>query len=69
VAVSFIGGENHQLSQVTDKLYHIMCTSPSSRFELTTSVVIGTACIGSCKSNYHSITAMTAPRVIGRFYR
>jgi hypothetical protein len=39
------------LSQVTDKLYHIMLyTSPWSRFELTTSAVIGTDCIGSCKS-------------------
>jgi len=48
------------LSQVTDKLYHIMlCTSPWSRFELTTSVVIDTNCIGSCKSNYHTITATT----------
>jgi hypothetical protein len=45
------------LSQVTDKLYHIMLyTSPWSRFELTTSVVIGTDCIGSRKSNYHTIT-------------
>ena len=26
------------------------------RFELTTSVVIGTDCIGSCKFNYHMIT-------------
>jgi hypothetical protein len=43
------------LSQVTDKLYHIM-------FELTTSVVIGTDCIGSCKSNYHTIMA---PRCTG----
>jgi hypothetical protein len=34
------------LSQVTDKLYHIMLyTSPWLRFELTTSVVIGTDCI------------------------
>jgi hypothetical protein len=50
------------LSRVTDKLYHIMLyTSPWSRFELTTSVVIGTDCIGSCKSNYHAITATTAP--------
>jgi len=49
------------LSQVTDKLDHIMLyTSPWSRFELTTSVVIGTNCIGSCKSNYHTITATTA---------
>ena len=36
------------LPQVTDKLYHIMLyTSPWSRFELTTSVVIGIDCIGS----------------------
>ena len=28
-----------------------------SRFELTTSMVIGTDCIGSCKSNYHTIMA------------
>ena len=44
------------LSHVTDKLYHIMLyTLPWSRFELTTSVVIGTDCIGSCKSHYHMI--------------
>ena len=50
------------LSQVTDKLYQIMLyTSPWSTFKLTTSVVIGTDCIGSYKSNYHTITAMTAP--------
>ena len=50
------------LSQVIDKLYRIMLyTSPWSRFELITSVVIDTDCIGSCKSNYHTITAMTAP--------
>jgi hypothetical protein len=49
------------LSQVTDKLDHIMLyTLPWSRFELTTSVVIGTDCIGSCKSNYHTITATMA---------
>ena len=44
------------LSQVTDKLYHIMLyTSPWSRFELTTSVVIGTDCLGTCESNYHTL--------------
>ena len=44
------------------KLYDIrLYTSPWSRFELTTSVVIGTDCIGSCNSNYHTITATTAP--------
>ena len=41
------------LSQVTDKLYHIMLyTSSWSRFKPTTSLVIGTDCIGSC-TNYH----------------
>ena len=49
------------LSQVNDKLHHIMLyTSPWSRFELTTSVVIGTDCISSCKSNYHATTATLA---------
>ena len=37
----------------------MLSTSPWSTFELTTPVVIGTDCIGSCKSNYHTIT--TAP--------
>ena len=49
------------LSQVTDKLDHVMLyTSPWSRFELTTSVMIGTDCISSCRPNYHTITATTA---------
>ena len=69
VAVSFIGGvkpedteKTTDLSQVTDKLYHIVLyTSPWSGFELTKSMVIGTDCIGSCKSNYHTITATPAP--------
>ena len=54
--------ETNDLLQVTDKLYHIMLyTLPWVRFELTTSVVIGTDCTGSCKSNYHTIRAMMAP--------
>jgi hypothetical protein len=49
------------LSQVTNKLYHMMLyTSSWSRFELTTSLVINIDCIGSCKSNYHTITATMA---------
>jgi hypothetical protein len=41
-------------------LYHIMLyTSPWSIFQLRTCVVIGTDSIGSCKSNYHTITATT----------
>jgi len=47
------------LSQVTDKLYHIMS-------ELTTLVVIGTDCIDSCKSNYHAITTTTSPSNVFR---
>ena len=49
------------LSQVTDKLYQIMLySSPWSRFEITTSVVISTVYIGSCKFNYHTITTTKA---------
>ena len=52
------------LSQVIDKLYHIMLyTSPWPRFELTTSVMIDTDFIGSCKCNYHRITATTDPEL------
>jgi hypothetical protein len=53
------------LSQATEKLYHIILyTSPWSRFVLTASVVIATDCIGSYQSNYHMITATTAPCVL-----
>ena len=65
MAVSFIGGGNPEypekptdLQQVTDILLY---TTPLAGFELTTSVVIGTDYISSCKSNYHTITATTTP--------
>ena len=61
--------ENHRPVQVTDKLCYLICyTSPSPRFELTTSVVIGTDCIDSCKFNYQTITVTTAPTRKVRIY-
>ena len=38
-------------------------------FELTILVVIGTSCIGSWKSNYHTITTTTAQNKVERFWR
>jgi hypothetical protein len=49
----------NNLSQATDKLYHIMLYT--SRFELTTLVVKGNDCTGSCKFNYHTIMTTTTP--------
>ena len=47
------------------KLYHIMLYQEHltwAGFELTTLVVVDTDCIGSCKSNNHTITSTWAPR-------
>jgi hypothetical protein len=48
--------ETPDLSSVSDKLDHIMLYREQiawAGLELTTLVVIGTDCIGSCTSNYH----------------
>ena len=42
----------------------MLYSSLSSIFELTTSMVIGTDCIGSCKFNYHTITTTMAPIIL-----
>ena len=65
VAVSFIGGGNRNTCRKpTIDLQITKCieyTSEWAGFGLTTLVVIGTDCIGSCKSNYHAIMTTTIP--------
>ena len=63
-----VPGENHWpvASHWQTLLHNAVSSTPrhergSSKFELTTLVVIGTDCIGNCKSNYHTITTATAP--------
>ena len=43
---------------------YIEYTSTWTGFETTTLVVIGTYCIGSCKSNYHMTTTTTVPLIL-----
>ena len=59
-------GETIDLSQVTDKLYHILYRVHLAwaMFKITTLMVIGTGCIANHKSNYHTITSTTAPKKI-----
>ena len=63
-------GVPKDLSQGTDKLHHIMLHIEYpllwAGFELTTLVVIGTDCIGSCKLNIHMITTTKAPMSLVR---
>jgi hypothetical protein len=62
---------NCPMPPVTDKLDHIMLFPVHLawvEFELTNFVVTSTDCIGSYKSNYHTITTMMTPKVINKLF-
>jgi hypothetical protein len=63
---SFRSCEKYNQTVVSAIVYHIMLYwvhLPWVGFELTTLLVIGTDSIGSCKSNYHMITASSSVKV------
>ena len=55
-----VPGENHWHWQTLSHNVVSEYASPWAMFELTMLVVIGTDCIGSCRSNYHTIMTIMA---------
>ena len=57
-----VTGETNDLSQVTEKSlsHNVVSNTPhhEQECELTTLVLTGTDCAGSCKSIYHTITTV-----------
>jgi len=72
VVVSFIGGGNQNTRRTSRSDYitkrFIVYIFPWSGIELTTLAVIGTDRTSKCKSNYHTIAAMTVLFGIGPTY-
>jgi hypothetical protein len=58
------GAKYHQTNKQYIMYYFTPLLAVLKQYELTTSVVIGTDYIGSCKSNYHAAMATTAPYII-----
>jgi hypothetical protein len=57
-----VPGETTDLPQVTDKLMMLYLIHLGwTGFQLITLVVIGTDCMGICKTNYHTMTTTTTP--------
>jgi hypothetical protein len=68
-SVSFVGEtgvprENHRpvASHWPTLSHNVVSSTPRVRFDLIALVVICTDCIGSCKSNYHTITTTTCKK-------
>jgi hypothetical protein len=66
VAVIFIGGAHRRTKRKPPNCRKYLAWTG---FEITTLVVIGTDCIDSCKSNYHTITTTRDPPILAILFR
>ena len=63
-----VPGETHRpaASQCQTISHNVVSSTPRHEWasnSTTTLVVVGTDCVGSCKSNYHTITTMMIPQL------